>query len=391
MMASGRPSVLFVSLMPPAPGEVDEAEEELDLLRALLDAVGVRSERWFLLHRSTGDAAGERVVDDLRTWWPARLTSALRVEAVAGRLRGLRLRAWARGLRPDGVVLDDGVGGRLLGAVPGTPTLALRPTVPAGRVPAAERSSCPPVDVVLVGETGGSSLESIAANGASDIEAAVRIDLRRAVLLSRRSVPADAATVRRARERHALPPDVQLVSGWGDDGWLDGPDLLVRSLWVLEHHHGIVAHGAWFGLSDAVEIERCRDEARRCGVADRFHLRPAVGDDAMICGDAVFLPYRSARRGTDNDVAVASLSGAAVVAFPSCEPIDEDAVVVPPLDVDAAASALADGLRHDRWDRADRFRADIDAARAALIGSLTGPSRPGSIAQQGREPVHGRS
>lgn len=389
-MGSGRPSVLFVSLMPPESGGDDESEEELDLLRALLDDVGVHSERWFLLHRSSGDAAGSPVVDDLRTWWPARLASALRVEPVAGRLRGLRLRAWARGVRPAAVVLDDGVGGRLLGAVPGAPTLALRPTVPVERVPAAERASCPPVDVVLIGEVGESPLASIESTGAVDVSRASRIELRRAVLLSRRSEPADEASVRRARGRQALPAEVPLVSGWGDDGWLDGPDLLVRALWVLEHHHGIVAHGAWFGLTDAVEIERCRDEARRCGVADRFHLRPAVGDEALICGDAVFLPYRSARRGTDNDVAVASLSGASVVAFPSCEPIDPDAVVVPPLDVDAAASALAVALSDDRWERAARFRADIDTALSTLLRALSVPSQPGAIAQRARGPVRGR-
>jgi len=373
VMAAAGPSVLVVSLMPPEPGAFDEAEEELDLLRSMLAAAGVRSERWFLLHRSTGDADGARVVDDLRTWWPARLASSLRVEAVAGRVRGARLRSWARQLHPNAVVLDDAVGGRLRSALPGAPRIALRPTVPASRVPAGERASCPRVDVVLVGETGAPALDSIDATGVVDRAGADRIDLRRAVLLSHRSAPADAAAVRRARERHALPPDVPLVGGWGDDGWLDGPDLLVRALWVLEHRHGITAHGAWFGLTDAVEIERCRDEARRCGVADRFHLRPAIGDEAMICGDAVFLPYRSARRGTDNDVAMASLSGAAVVAFPSCQPIDPDAVVVAPLDVDAAAAALADGLRNDRWHRADRFRADIDAELTALVRSLTGP------------------
>ena len=388
-MSVEHPTVLFVSLMPAEPGTSVDAEEELALLRALLDAVGVRSERWFLLHRLRGDAAGFRVVDDLRTWWPARLVSGLHLDAVAGRLRGLRLRAWSRELRPSAVVLDDGVGGRLLSAVPGTPRTALRPTKRSRSVPADERSSCPTVDAVLVGESAATALESIEVAGEVDLTAASRIELRRAMLLSRRSAPADATSVARSRERHALPADVPLVSGWGDDGWLDGPDLLVRSLWVLEHHHGIEAHGAWFGLSDGVEIERCRDEARRCGVADRFHLRPSIGEESMVCGDAVFLPYRSVRPGTEDDVVVALLSGAEVVAFPSCEPIDVAAQVVPMLDVDAAAAVLADALRGDRWDRAARVRADIDAALTELVEALTGPSFAGSIAQSGRGPVRG--
>ena len=40
------------------------------------------------------------------------------------------------------------------------------------------------------------------------------------------------------RRRLGIPVDVPLVVGWGADPWLDGPDLLVRTLWALEHRQG---------------------------------------------------------------------------------------------------------------------------------------------------------
>ncbi len=163
----------------------------------------------------------------------------------------------------------------------------------------------------------------------------------------------DPAARDRVRRQHGLPTGVPLVVGWGDDGWLDGPDLFVRALWALEHRHGVVAHGVWFGLSaDPREVERLQTEAARCGLGDRFWHRTAVDVAAQSCGDVVLLPYRSPVEVVD--LAPALVSGAALVTFRSTAPMGPGVVRVDELDVEAAAAAVAEALAADRGARTDQ-------------------------------------
>ncbi|MFM7068435.1 MAG: hypothetical protein ACKOYM_03140, partial [Actinomycetes bacterium] len=90
------------------------------LAESLADLPQVHVATWFL--RRAADAPtesarawrNERVVDDLRTWFPVRAARAARLERVAGWIAGARLRRWFAQVHPQLVVLDDALGGRIL-------------------------------------------------------------------------------------------------------------------------------------------------------------------------------------------------------------------------------------------------------------------------------------
>lgn len=315
---------------------------------------------------------GAPVVDSLREWWPARVLEGVGVPRLPAAMRGLRLRAWNRRVAPDAVVLDDGLGERVLVGTPGRPVLVAR------------RNATPPVHadwepepvatpaIVLVPPGDGAPVPpgavAIASPHVRDYTAARRAG--------------EPAQRERTRELLGIDGSGPLVVGWGDDGWIDGPDLFVRALWALEHRHGVLAGGLWLGLgADPHEVDRLRAEADRCGVGDRCWFRPADTLAARCCGDAVFLPYRGA--GDPAELLEAAAGGLEVVTFPGALVEDPAVVVVDHLDVDAAAAALDAALRSDRpaltasaTDRldvapwVDRLLAAIDAAAVSgRVGS----------------------
>lgn len=110
---------------------------------ALKQVVGDLSSRrgvvvhcWFL---RDGDVSVDgwpnpRVIDRLRTWEPVGRLERLGLRRLADLVRGARLRWWLVKMRPGVVVLDDGVGSRVLRLVPGRPIVVVRhnPGVPAG-------------------------------------------------------------------------------------------------------------------------------------------------------------------------------------------------------------------------------------------------------------------
>src|SRR5690606_20285888 len=135
--------------------------------------------------------------------------------------------------------------------------------------------------------------------------------------------------------RLGLPEAEPVIAGWGGDGWLDGPDLFIRTLWALGDRHGVPAHGVWFGTDQPDEAQRLRDEAARCGLADRYHLLPYDGHGdtpaAALCADVALLPSREAL--LREHLMAAIVSGMIVVAFEACD-IDDPAVWTgPDLDV----------------------------------------------------------
>lgn len=157
-----------------------------------------------------------------------------------------------------------------------------------------------------------------------------------------------------ARRRLGVPVDEPLLIGWGDDGWLDGPDLFVRAIWALEYHHGRKVNGLWMGLgSDQHEIDRLHAEAERCGVGGRFFQCATDTLEARFCGDVAFLPYRGSL--DPHDIMSTMLSGLAVVTFDAGGLDDPLVAEVAPLDVEAAAAA------------ADPF---FDAEREATVAAV---------------------
>lgn len=335
-------SVLVVSAFP----DDRQSTVELELFLADLDArPGVRTDVWYL-RRFDQPVPGTRrhVVDSLRTAPGLRQLDRVGAGVVANALRGRLLRRWYREVDPDVVVLDDGLGLRVLDVADPVPPVVVR------------HNPVPPPFVELEPpalRTG--DLTVVAAARAAEFtdlhDAYVQLPWSDFVGADA-GVPYRGAAARdRVRETYGLPTGVPLVVGWGDDGWLDGPDLFVRTLWTLEHRHGIEAHGVWFGLSsDPREADRLVTEAGRCGLSSRFWHRPFVTVEAQSCGDVVLLPYRSPV--DPADLAPAMVSGAAVVTFRSTAPVGPGVVRVDELDVEAAGAAVAAALDGGRDDRA---------------------------------------
>lgn len=304
-------------------------------------------------------ATGTRVVDSLRTWPPCAALDAVGLRAPAAWIRGRRIRWWLRRVHPDIVVLDDGLGEHVLAPLPSTPAIVVRrnelPPAEVQLEPTPRRDAellvVPPSDDAA--DSGGDGVYVEYPFAGSDIEARTF---------------ADPGKRGDARRTEGLPQDAPLVVGWGDDGWLDGPDLFLRTLWALEQRHGRLVHGAWFGLTaDPHEVDRLRSEADRLGLADRFHHRDRDTLRGRLCGDAALFPYRStAHPGAVRD---AILAGELVVAFEATGISDPVARVVRDLDVDAAASALDAGLdedRNQRW-RSSLGRVDVELLADRLL------------------------
>ena len=341
-MAHDTVSVLVVASLP-------DDRESTGYLEMLVDELsarpGVRANVWYLreLHYQ-GVPADRRVVDRLRTLPGLRQLDAVGAGAVAHAVRGRVLRRWYREAAPDVVLLDDGLGMRVLDVADPVPPVVVR----HNPVPAPYAALEPPPR-----RTG--DLTVVAAARAAEFadDPDVYVQLPWATGAEAGLPYRDPGARDRVRQELGLPTGVPLVVGWGDDGWLDGPDLFVRALWALEHRHGVAAHGVWFGLSsDPREAERLVTEAARCGLADRFWHRPQVGIAAQSCGDVVLLPYRSPVDPVD--LAPALVSGAGLVTFRSTAPLGPGVDRVDELDVEAAAAAVATALAADRDARTDQ-------------------------------------
>jgi hypothetical protein len=350
---------------------VTAAPDDRDSTRALIEMVatlrrrGVRVSVWYLRRADNEPVDDSKVVDDLRTWAPAARLDAIGSRAMGDRLRGLALRRWFRGAAPDAVLLDDGLGMRVL---PLRARRVRRVIRVNPRMPADASYEPPPTSqaqLALVHPT----LDPNSVGVPTTVPDTGIRDLTRA------RAAGTPRSVGRARSVLGIPTAVPLIAGWGSDSWLDGPNLFVRMLWSLEHRCGVAAHGVWFGLSDPEDQRQHFDEASRCGLSTRFHLRPEGPMELKLCADAVFLPRR--RSSGRIDVLDAVASGLGVVEF-HAEGFDDPAVTsIPPFDLDGAAEAVAAHLGTDRdmWRHRARIRlAELDISQQAdhLSGLLFG-------------------
>lgn len=335
------------------------------MLRRLADAAAerpqVRVQVWFLRCAWYQDIwPHSMLIDSLRTWWPSALMQRLGLDRVAGRLQGLRLRVWLRRVAADIVILDDGLGERLLTHHPGHPVMVHR----RNREPTSEATQEAPPLLVPDAELIRPGMRPDQRSGVESVlEYETRNDWEEARRIGEPSVR------HAARHRLGLPTDQPLITGWGDSGWVDGPDLFVRVLWVLQNRSGIEAHGAWFGSDeDPHEVARLRADADRCGVGDRYHYLCSETPYDRLCGDLVFLPYRD--EADPEELLVAICSGQAVVTFPVTT-LDQEAIhLVDHLDLEAAGSRLADLLKEDREARWSSTLRTLDVQ--SLVDELIG-------------------
>lgn len=135
-------SVLVVSAAP-------DRRQSTSALRQIVSdmrCAGAKVTVWFLRDGDGPAWPGERVVDHLRTGRTAALGRRLKLEGLAAHAAGARLRWWYARAKPDLVVLDDGIGGRVLPTMPGS--VAVRENDEAPDAPGEPRWDGP-TDIVI--------------------------------------------------------------------------------------------------------------------------------------------------------------------------------------------------------------------------------------------------
>lgn len=354
-------SVIVVVAAPDPRGSSFRLQRWTERLAARDD---VTCEVWFLRDFHGWSWPGARVVDSLRRWAPAVFLEAIGASKVAAGLRGRTLRGWLSRLNPDLVIFNDGYGERVLDGYRGD-------VIKMGRFndePAigVELESLGPqrFDATL-------GLRRESPNGPSALQVLERSYDSGSII--RRTEPSARLA---ARADLGVPSDVPLVVGWGEDSWVDGPDVFIRALWALGARHGIAAHGLWLSPETLDhEEQRLRAEAARCGVGERYHRNADVSFINKVCGDAVLLPYRAAN--DPIDVLDVVSSGLDVVTF-GIGVLDDPAVIsVPYLDVEEAAASLANALTRDREHARSEAhrRLGVDAMLDELVAlARSGPS-----------------
>lgn len=344
----------------------DDRRDSTAALRLIADTLGRHGVKVtvFLLRRDASDPTGwpgAIVVDDLRTWEPAARVEQLTSPAVAGRLRGARLRWWLRQADPDIAILDDGLGVRVI------EPLRRRPVVVA-RLNAEE-----PADRHLR-ERSVRDPDLVVAPVGMEVDSPAPVLREPRFQRVDRDEASDPAGRRLLRRQLGIPEDAVVVGGWGNDGWLDGPDLFIRCLWALEHRHGIAAHGLWSGDERPDEVERFEEEAKRCGLEGRYHHRPydLLGETPVeaLGADVVLLPSRAPL--VPDHVTLAVDSGLTVVTSTAAELDGEGIEVVEHLDLDGAAARLAAALAapRPRQTPAEVFDLDADRWTRRLLDAL---------------------
>lgn len=327
---------------------------------------------WFLRDLHGWAWPGARVVDSLRRWVPAVALEVVGASKLAAGLRGRALRRWLVKLNPDVVIFNDGYGERVLDGYRGEVIRVGRFNDEAAVGVELEAIGPQHFDVVLAERrrvrVGDDGPHGAAASGPAPGRIVER-SYDSASIIDR----TDRAERLAARHRLGLALDVPLVVGWGEDSWVDGPDIFIRALWALSARHGVLAHGLWLSPETLDHEERrLRAEAVRCGVGERYHRHTDLDFINKVCGDAVLLPYRAANDPIDVlDVVTAGLE---VVTFGIGVLDDPDVVSVPYLDVEALADALAKALSRDR----DQARAEahrrlgVDAMLDELVALARG-------------------
>lgn len=237
--------VLLVSSQPDHRASTADLEAAAAALAGL---PGVTVSIWYLRAGDRPAPAGARVVDDLRIWGPAAALDRVGLRAVGDRLRGARLRRWYHQVEPEVVVLDDGLGGRV---------------IPRGSTPVVvRRPNAAPPDHAEQPDARSSS--------AADLEIGPFLPV------------ADGPDRSAARAAFGLPPGARTIGGWPE---VTGEaDALLDAL----GRDPADAVGVWVAPATAPStLAEVRRRAEEAGVADRLRVLPFPLEHAGPCIDAV--------------------------------------------------------------------------------------------------------
>ena len=282
-----------------------------------------------------------RVVDDLRTHWFSRVLAVFGSRP-SGWFRGWTLRRWMAEGAAGVVVLDDGLGERVVQSIRPRPVVVIRSNE---ALPASAELEPPPLrtaDLVLrAPEANPETPDSLESGHLLDAQ-------RRA---------SRAANARAAiREGLSVPPEERLLVGWGPDPWLDGTGLFIRTLWYIQQRSTMPIHGLWLGLDrDDAALAELQMEVERCGLVGRMHFQDLSDEATKWSGDAVFLPHRTEVLDLDGMLDVVA-AGLQVVTFAPAILHDPAFRAVSPLDLDSAAQLLTEALHEDPQRKVDRTR-----------------------------------
>lgn len=327
------------------------------VLRSIVDELGRRSDAqvatWFLRDLQDQRWAETRDVDSLRRNPIDRLLTAGGLGVVAGAIRGRRLRRWFAEAAPDAVILDDGYGARLLEYAPGRPLVVVRSNPLDGQTWGLDEPRITAGDLTI------SHLDP--PEGGHDPSRWLRF------------LWVEEPPIETVLQGGGGPPagDLAVVNGWGTQGWLDGSDIFVRTIWFLRRlgHRDVKA--TWFlPAEDEDERRRLEREIRLCGLEETVTLGELHDGSPLWEADAVVIasrdqadPHRIAEAGR-HQVPVA-LFGPASLRVPWV-------TEAPMLDLPALARALAQALEGTHPLPPAQWPAMVDPARFAevLVASI---------------------
>ena len=197
---------------------------------------------WYLRDLKAEAPTSTWVVDRLRTAGSAQALANVFGPGVALRWNGLRLRQRLRALAPDVVILDGGRGERVVASRRDRHRLVA--LVRSDQTPDDDLEPSDPTVFDAVIAPAGRSLDAPARNASGTV-------LGLPVFAHDPAAMAYWSSANRAKARQHLgiTGERPMVVGWGDDGWLDGVDLFIRTLWAIETKQGVQIEGVGLGRS----------------------------------------------------------------------------------------------------------------------------------------------
>lgn len=180
----------------------------------------------------------------------------------------------------------------------------------------------------------------------------------------------------RLREQLGLPAGARLVGGSGQVIWRKGPDLFIQAAAaIVRDHPDLDVHFVWVG-SDGDEPIPVAQDLARLGIEDRVHFVGELVDPVDLFAQLDVFCLTSREDPFPLVMLEAAGTGAPIVSFPNGGVVElagagdeRRAVVVPYLDTDAMAEAVAGLLRDDEARAALARRGRRHILRNHIVGA----------------------